>query len=251
LKKSIFICVKETIMLVSYRRKAFLTESTEENTMNSSTTTGANRLSILRIDSSARREQSITRKLGDEVVHRLLREYPQAKLMVRDLADPINPIDFIDAHWVHANLIDPAERHEQQRNALADSDRLVAELDTADIIVLTTPVYNFSVPAALKAWIDMVCRARLSFRYTENGPQGILRDKPVYLIMASGGMPFGSPVDFASGYLRHIFNFIGIHDVRMVQAERTGNGVGASERVALDMINQWLPVAAPAAIARA
>ena len=207
-----------------------------------------NSLHILRVDSSAQREQSITRKLGNEVVHRLMREHPGASLTVRDLADPI---DFIDADWVRANLADPGERNEQQTAALVGSDRLVQELDAADVIVLTAPVYNFSVPAALKAWIDMICRARLSFRYTENGPQGMLRDRPVYLVMASGGMPFGSPVDFASGYLRHIFAFIGIHDVRMVQAERTGSGLKASERAALDMIDRWLPIAAEAAPARA
>jgi FMN-dependent NADH-azoreductase len=205
-----------------------------------------NSLHILRVDSSAQREQSITRKLGDELVRRLMREHPEARLTVRDLADPIG---FIDADWVHASLTHPAERHEQQRIALAESDRLVEELDAADVIVLTAPVYNFSVPAALKGWIDMICRARLSFRYTENGPQGMLRDRPVYLVMASGGMPFGSPVDFASGYLRHIFAFIGIHDVRMVQAEGTGGGVNACERAALDMMDQWLPVAAETATA--
>jgi len=205
-----------------------------------------NSFHILRVDSSVQREHSITRKLGDEVVRRLLREHPEATLTVRDLADPI---DLIDADWVHANLTDPAERHEQQRAVLADSDRLVEELDAADVVVLTAPVYNFSVPAALKAWIDMICRARLSFRYTESAPQGMLRDRPVYLVMASGGMPFGSAVDFASGYLRHIFVFIGIQDVRMVQAERTGSGVKASERAALDMMDQWLPIAAETATA--
>jgi FMN-dependent NADH-azoreductase len=202
-----------------------------------------NRFHILRVDSSVQRDQSITRKLGDEVVRRLLREHPGATLTIRDLTDPI---DFIDADWVRANLTDPDERHEHQRVTLAASDRLVEELDEADVVVLTAPVYNFSVPAALKAWIDMICRARLSFRYTESGPQGMLRDRPVYLVMASGGMPFGSPADFASGYLRHIFAFIGIHDVRMVQAERTASGVTASQRAAVDMLDQWLPVAAAA-----
>ena len=91
-----------------------------------------NSLHILRVDSSAQREQSITRKLGNEVVHRLMREHPGASLTVRDLADPI---DFIDADWVRANLADPGERNEQQTAALVGSDRLVQELDAADVIV--------------------------------------------------------------------------------------------------------------------
>ena len=194
---------------------------------------------ILRVDSSVRREQSITRKLGNEVVRRLMRDHPGATLTVLDLADPV---DLIDADRVGASLTDPAERQEQQHTTLASSDRLVEELDAADAVVLTVPVYNFSVPAALKAWIDMICRARPSFLYTARGPQGMLRDRPVYIVMASGGMPFGSPADFASGYLRHIFAFIGIHGVRMVQAECTDSGANASERAALDMMNQWLPI---------
>ncbi len=198
------------------------------------------RFHILRVDSSVQRDQSITRKLGDEVVRRLMQEHPAATLTVRDLADSI---ELIDANWVRASLTDPAKRHEQQRAALAESDRLVEELDAADVVVLTAPVYNFSIPAALKAWVDMICRARLSFRYTESGPQGMLGDRPVYLVMASGGMPFGSPADFASGYLRHILAFIGIRNVRMVQAEGTASGVTASERAALDMLDHWLPVA--------
>lgn len=196
---------------------------------------------ILRIDSSAERTHSITRKLGDEVIRRLLQENPHATVTVRDLADPV---DFIDADWVHANLTDPAARNLAQRDVLAESDRLVQELDAADVIVMTAPVYNFSVPAALKAWIDLVCRARLSFRYTDQGPQGLLHDRPVYLVMASGGIPFGGPIDFASGYLRHIFAFIGIQDVRMVQAERTNSNARVSEHKALTMIDQWLPVQA-------
>jgi len=193
---------------------------------------------ILRIDASARRDHSITRQLGDTVIQRLLREHPQALVTLRDIAEPVG---FIDADWVQASLTDPETRDAQQRDALGTSDHLVRELDAADVIVLTTPVYNFSVPASLKAWIDMVCRARLSFRYTEHGPAGLLRDRPVYVVMASGGMAFGSTADFASGYLCHIFAFIGIHDVRMVQAERTGSDADSSTRAALDMLAHWLP----------
>lgn len=132
---------------------------------------------------------------------------------------------------------------------LPGSDLLVRELDSADVIMITAPVYNFSVPAALKAWIDMICRASLTFHYTENGPEGLLKDRPVYLVMASGGVPFGSSADFASGYLRHILGFIGIRDVRPVYAEGTNANVSASENAALDMLTQWLPVEATTAAA--
>jgi FMN-dependent NADH-azoreductase len=185
---------------------------------------------ILRVDSSACYRQSITRRLGDEVIRRLKQTHPGADLMERDLS---SDTAFINERWVQANLTNPVERNQVQQDALAESDRLVRELDSADVILITAPIYNFSVPAVLKSWIDMICRARLTFRYTENGPEGLLMDRPVYLVMASGGVPFGSSADFASGYLRHILGFIGIRDVRLVYAEGTSINSSASENQAL------------------
>lgn len=205
------------------------------------TNTKVNR--ILRIDSSACSSDSITRRLGDEVIRRLKLAHPGAELTERDVG---NGIQLLNENWVQANLTIPAERNQNQQQVLAYSDQLVRELDTADTIVITAPVYNFSVPASLKAWIDMICRAGLTFSYTEKGPQGLLRDRPVYVVMASGGVPFGSQVDFASGYLRHVLGFIGILDVRAVYAEATNSNASASEVAALDMLAQWLPLEASA-----
>ena len=152
----------------------------------------------------------------------------------------------LDEDWVNANLTDPEQRSAAQHAQLAGSDKLVEELVDADAIVLTVPIYNFSVPAALKAWIDQICRARLTFRYTEQGPQGLLKDRPVYLVMASGGVPLGSPMDFASEYLKQVFAFIGIQDIRLVPAERTSAGAQQARERAIDAIAQWLPQAASA-----
>ena len=106
---------------------------------------------------------------------------------------------------------------------------------------MTAPIYNFSIPSTLKAWIDLVCRAGLTFRYTEAGPQGLLSDRPVYLAMASGGVPFGSAADFASTYLRQVFHFIGIDDVRLVGAEGVARGSDAAVQTALAQLDAWLP----------
>ena len=201
---------------------------------------------ILRIDSSSSRGYSITRRLGDEVMRRLNQAHPGADLIERDLAGGIG---FLSESWVQANMTSPAERTRAQQEILSGSDELVRELDSADVILITAPVYNFSIPAALKAWIDMICRARLTFRYTENGPEGLLKDRPVYHVMASGGVPFGSSADFASGYLRHILGFIGIRDVRPVYAEGTNANALASEKAALDMLVKWLPVDTTTAVA--
>lgn len=201
---------------------------------------------ILRIDSSASRGHSVTRRLGDEVIRRLIQTHPDADFIERDLSGGIG---FLSESWVQANMTSPIERARAQQEILAGSDQLVRELESADVILITAPIYNFSVPAVLKAWIDMICRASLTFRYTENGPEGLLMDRPVYLVMASGGVPFGSSVDFASGYLRHILGFIGISDVRPIYAEGTNANALASENAALDMLAQWLPVEEPTAAA--
>lgn len=192
---------------------------------------------ILRIDSSASND-SITRRLGDEVVRRLQQQFADTDVVVRDLNQGI---DFINPAWVDANLTLHSERNMDEKAVLADSDKLVEEMESADVIVITAPIYNFSIPAVLKAYIDMICRAGLSFSYTEKGPVGLLNDMPVYIVMASGGVPFGSPFDFASGYLRHVLGFIGIEDIRPVFAEATNNNT-ASEGDALDMLDKWLPL---------
>jgi FMN-dependent NADH-azoreductase len=191
---------------------------------------------LLRIDASARNEGSVTRRLGDELQARWLAANPDAEVAIRDLSEPL---PLLDGDWVAANLTDPARRTDGQREALALSDALIAELERADAVLLTVPLYNFSVPAALKAWIDLVCRARETFAYTEQGPRGLLADRPVYIVMATGGVPLGAPVDFASGYLRHVLGFVGLHDVHLIPAERMNLDAAAAlkqARAELDVL---------------
>jgi FMN-dependent NADH-azoreductase len=200
--------------------------------------TNSNIKKVLRIDSSAAND-SITRRLGDEVVRRLQQQYAVSDIIVRDLNQGV---DFIDRTWVEANLTQPSERSRGQKSVLGSSDQLIEELASADVVVITAPIYNFSLPAVLKAYIDMICRAGLSFSYTEKGPVGLLKDRPVYMVMASGGVPFGSPADFASAYLKHILGFVGIRDVRAIFAEATNSNISVSEDKALKMLAQWLPL---------
>lgn len=168
--------------------------------------------SILRIDASMRRDGSVTRALTDRVVARL-----SGPVVTRDLADGMPAID---AGWIAANFTDPAERTEEQRSALALSDALVDELKVADTVVIGMPIYNFGVPAALKAWIDQVARARVTFRYTPEGPVGLLVGKRAIIVAASGGTEVGGEADFATPYLRHALGFLGIRDVDLVAADR-------------------------------
>ena len=180
---------------------------------------------ILRIDSSMRLEGSVTRSLTDRLIERLLSRSPGAEVTRRDLAESA---PLVDAAWIAANFTDPAERTAEHRAALAFSDRLVAELRAADTIVIGAPVYNFTVPAALKAWIDLIARARETFRYTEAGPEGLLSGKRAILVVASGGVPVGSAADFATPYLRHLLGFVGITDVEIVAADGLATGAEAA-----------------------
>ena len=168
---------------------------------------------ILRVDASMRNEGSVSRVLADKLVARLATA--DSTITERDLA---KGIDLIDEAWIGANFTDPADRTDTQKAALAKSDALVQELREADTLVITAPVYNFHVPAALKAWIDMIARARETFRYTENGPEGLLTGKKAYIVVTSGGTVLGSEYDFISGYLRHILGFIGITDVSFIDS---------------------------------
>ena len=187
---------------------------------------------VLHIDSSARLTGSTTRDLTKRIVDRLNAD----TILRRDLTSALPQID---ENWVNANFTPADQRSPEQQDHLALSDQLVQELMAADTIVIGTPVYNFSVPASLKAWVDLVARAGLTFKYTENGPQGLLEGKRAIIAVASGGTKVGSEIDFASGYLQHIMGFIGITDVEIVAADQLmidAEGALAAAASAVDQI---------------
>lgn len=174
---------------------------------------------ILVIDSAVSGEASVSRGLVREAVAAL----SPATVTYRDLgADPI-------PHLADANLAGvrgtPATGTEHATRAL--SDQLIAELRAADTIVIGAPMYNFSVSTALRAWFDHVLRAGETFRYTEEGPQGLLTGKKVIVIESRGGLYSEGPaqaIDFQEPYLRHLLGFIGLTDVTFVRAEKIGYG---------------------------
>lgn len=168
---------------------------------------------ILHIDASARRTGSATRDLSNRIVRHL----GANRVIRRDLA---SPLPLLTEDWIAANFTPAEDRDSVQRDRLALSDELVQELQDADTIVIGLPIYNFSVPAAFKAWIDLVARVGLTFSYSENGPKGLLEGKRAVLAIASGGTAVGSEVDYASGYARHVLGFIGITDVDVVAADQ-------------------------------
>lgn len=174
-------------------------------------------LRVLRVDSSARSSGSNSRALADRLIEKL-EAAGELEVTHRDLGASALP--FVDEAWIGANFTDESERTDEQRRVLELSDELIEELAYADVLVLAVPLYNFNIPASLKAWVDLIARARKTFRYTESGPRGLLDGKTAYLLMASGGTEVGGDLDFASGYLRHILGFVGIEDVRLVAADQ-------------------------------
>lgn len=198
-------------------------------------------IQLLRIDASANTETSSSRRLGDMFVEELINSEGAVDTIERDLNQA--PA-FIDASWIGASYTPAAERSERQQRLLLESDDYINELKMADRILLTVPMYNFGVPATLKAWIDQICRAGVTFEYSEQGPQGLLQGKRVDIIITTGGVPLSSPVDFVSGYLTQVFNFIGISDVNIIAADGMAIDAEASFDKAVEQIRQVEAIAA-------
>ena len=183
---------------------------------------------ILVLNSSVSSHTSVSRILVEEAVSRLLEAEPGATVVHRDLgAAPI-------PHLTTANLagVRGVPTTDAELAARALSDQLIAELRTADTIVIGAPMYNFSIPTGLRAWFDYVLRAGETFSYSEAGPRGLLGGKRVIVIESRGGLYSEGPaqaIDFQEPYLRHLLGFMGLADVAFIRAERIGFGPDARE----------------------
>ena len=186
---------------------------------------------VLNIQASARHDGSVTRQLSDKILTKIAAD----QTITRDLA---TGLPLLDAAWLAANFTLADDRTDVQRETLALSDSLITEIKQADTIVIGSPVYNFSVPAVLKAWIDQIARVGVTFKYTPDGPVGLLSGKRAIIVIASGGTPVGSDIDYASGYLKHIMGFIAITDVTIIAADALGNDADAKIAAANDDIKQ-------------
>lgn len=203
-----------------------------------------NVIRVLEVSASGRNAGSASRELSRDLIEALVDRYGNVDMHRRDLSDGV---PFVDEAWIEANFTPDESRTDRHRESLAFSDSLVAELKEADILVIGLPLYNFTIPASLKAWIDMIARARVTFRYTESGPEGLLEGKKAYLVVATGGVPVGSPVDFATPYLKHALGFIGITDVEIVAAEKLNSQADEAMDVARARIADLIHLAPQAA----
>lgn len=187
---------------------------------------------LLHIDASPRGARSKSRELGRDFVARWQAVHPGAPVIRRDIG--VEPPPFVTEAWVEGAFA-PADTHSPDaRRAIATSNAYVDELLAADDIVITTPIYNLSVPAALKAWIDQIVRVGRTFARTSAGFDGLAKGKRVFVVVASGSdfrpnTP-GGAYNFLEPYLRAVLGFIGITDIQFVYAHSLGSAPAVAEQ---------------------
>jgi len=185
-------------------------------------------MKILQINTSARSAGANSTRLADSITARLKARNPTAVIELRDLA--ANPHPVLDEAALGA-LFTPAEhRTAEQAARVALDDALIAQLQAADVIVLGVPMYNFGVPVQLKTWIDAIAKAGTTFRYTENGPEGLIKGKKVYVALARGGIYRDTPADSQVPYLKAVLGFVGMTDVDFIYAEGLAMGADSADK---------------------
>lgn len=181
---------------------------------------------ILQINSSLSAEQGASSELATRFVASQLANEPGTRRILRDLAR--DPVPHLSAERFAAFTTPAAERTSAQQRLVAESDALITELRQADVIVLGLPMYNFGIPSTLKAYFDHVARAGETFRYTPQGPVGLLGGRKAYVFATRGGRYAGTPKDTQTDYVRQFLGFIGIDDVEFVYVE--GLALGTEQR---------------------
>ena len=185
-------------------------------------------MNILQINSSARTQGSHSSALADTLVEQLRTAHPAARLHVRDFGRSPHPA--LDEAALQALFTPETQRTAEQAARVALDDALIAEMQAADTVVIGVPMYNFGVPTQLKNWIDAISRARVTFRYTEQGPEGLLTGKKVYVLLTRGGQYRNTPADTQVPYLKTVFAFLGMKDVEFIYAEGLAMGPEAEQQ---------------------
>lgn len=185
-------------------------------------------MKILQINASARREGANSTRVANTIVARLQAANPGAQLTLRDLA--VTPHPVLDEAALGALFTSVDQRSSEQSARVALDDALIAEIQAHDTLVLGVPMYNFGVPVQLKSWIDAIARAGVTFRYTETGPEGLLKGKKVYVALARGGLYRDTANDSQVPYLKSVLGFLGLSDVSFIYAEGLAMGTEAAEK---------------------
>ncbi len=171
---------------------------------------------VLVLNSSLNGEQGNSTKLSQQFVEQLANNQ-QISVTTRDLSD--NAIAHLTQTEMAAWMTDANERSDEQKALAAISDDLIAELNDNELIVIGMPMYNFGIPSTFKAWIDRIARAGITFKYTEQGAVGLIKDKKVVVLAARGGIYQGTDMDTQTKYLKDVLGFVGMTDVHFIYAE--------------------------------
>lgn len=189
---------------------------------------------VLHIISSPRRDASLSIKLGNAIIERISKEIEGTQVEEFNLTD--HPFPHLEEAHLGSFFTAPEQRNAEQQAAVQHSDRAIQKIKDSDILVIGAPMYNFGIHSTLKAWIDHIVRAGITFSYSESGVEGLLKGKKAYLAIASGGIYSEGPakgMDFVEPYLRAILGFIGITDITVFRIEGialSGNAETAIEQ---------------------
>ena len=182
---------------------------------------------LLQINTSARAAGQANR-LADDFIHAWREAHPADQITLRDLTT--QPVPHLDERTLNAFFTSPEQRDADMQAAVRLSDELITEIQAADVIVIGVPMYNFGIPSTLKAYFDHIARAGITFRYTANGPEGLLKGKRAIILAARGGIYSGTPKDTQTAYLRDFLAFVGITEVEFIYAEGLAMGEEQAER---------------------
>jgi FMN-dependent NADH-azoreductase len=186
---------------------------------------------LLQINTSLFSGHGQSTQLAERFVQAYVASHPDTRVIVRDFAK--TPVPHLDGARAQAFFTPAEQRTPAQAAIIAESDALIDELKSADIVVLGLPMYNFGVPSSLKAYFDHLARAGVTFRYTPTGPEGLISDRKFYILAARGGLYLGTDRDTQTGYVKTFLNFLGIKDIEFVYAE--GLNISAeAKQAALD-----------------
>lgn len=185
-------------------------------------------MKILQINASARREGANSTRVANTIVARLQAANPAAQFTLRDLA--VTPHPVLDEAALGALFTPVDQRSPEQAARVALDDALIAEIQAHDTLVLGVPMYNFGVPVQFKSWIDAIARTGVTFRYTETGPEGLLKGKKVYVALARGGLYRDTANDSQVPYLKSVLSFLGLSDVSFIYAEGLAMGTESAEK---------------------
>jgi len=190
-------------------------------------------MKIYQIDSSARKKGSTSRALAKKLLNKIKK--PGDEIIYRDLDDEML---FVAGLTESGMSIPENERTDQHKKMFELSDKLVKELKESDVIIISTPIYNFGPPATLKAWSDLAARVKSTFKYSPDGKQiGLLENKKVYLVITSGGTKIDSKEDYLTPWLKHVLNFFGIKNIETISADQMSIDYEKSIKDAEEQIN--------------